>query len=107
MTNIYLFFITLFTSGLLIISYKDFALKKGYTIGSYFQNDSSIIRTLGGLSLLGSVIGSFFYIKWYLVIAGIISCFIISNILTSLLKSYTQILSIILLLLSPLLLLLE
>lgn len=98
MTSIEVFFFLLCLSGIMIISYKDLALRKGWTIGEYYDSDVSVVRTLGGLSFLGSLIVSFFYIKWYLVVFGVILAWVMAARLTFFLKEKAQFVSILLLL---------
>ena len=100
MTNIHLFFIILFISGSLINAYKDYALKKGLHIGLWFDKDTSLIRMLGTLSLFGSFIVAFFYIKWYYVLIGAVLSFLSSFIILAVFGKNTQIFSIILFVIS-------
>ncbi len=106
MTNLYFFFLTLFISGLIIVSYGSYASKKGWPIGLYFTSSSPFLL-IGGIGMFGSPIVAFFYIEWYFVLIGIVGGFIISLILTELFKKNSQFFSIILFVLSWLFLLIK
>ena len=106
MTNIDLFFLTLFVSELIIVSYGPYASKKGWPIGLLFTSTSPLL-VIGGIGMFGSPIVAFFYIKWYFVIIGIIGGFVISLILTELLKKNSQFFSILLFIVSWLFLLIK
>lgn len=106
MTNIDLFFLTLFISGLIIVSYGPYASKKGWPIGLLFTSTSPFLL-IGGTGMFGSPIVAFFYIEWYLVLIGIVGGFLISFILTGLLKKNSQFFSILLFVLSWLFLLIK
>ncbi|WP_152538689.1 hypothetical protein [Aquimarina macrocephali] len=90
MTNLQLSIIFLFISGLMITTYKDYARKKGWAIGEYFDSDSSILRILGTISFLGSFIAGFFHFKWYFVVIGAVVGWIISLLITNIMKTNSQ-----------------
>jgi hypothetical protein len=100
MTNIELFFLALYTSGVTIISYKGYAQKKGWPIGSMFESDSSIIKIIGILSIIGSAIAAFFFIKFYWILAGLFVGWILSGLISAIFAKHTQIISIILFIIS-------
>ena len=100
MTNIDLFFMTLFISGVTIISYKGYAYKKGWPIGIMFESDSSIIKIIGLLAIFGSAIPAFFFRKWYFVLLGRIDVWLLSGVITAILTEHTQIFSLILFIVS-------
>lgn len=90
MTNIEVFFLTIYTSGVTILSYKAYALKRGWPIGALFVSDSSILKIIGLLSIFGSAITAFFFIKWYFVLVGLFSGWLISGLVSALFTKYTQ-----------------
>lgn len=104
MTTLEWFFLLLFTAGITIISYKGYAVRKGWPIGNMYYSDSSILKIIGILSMASSLIIAFFYIKWYFVIGGAILSWLISGAITALFRVNTQYVAIIMLLLSFILL---
>lgn len=100
MTNLELFFLTIYTSGVTIISYKGYAQKKGWPIGEMFESDSSIIKIIGLLATWGSAIAAFFFIKWYLVLIGLIGGWLLSGFISAIFTKNTQILSLVLFIIS-------
>lgn len=56
MTLIQIALILLFLSGFLITTYPSYAPKKGLPIGEILSNETGIVRTLGGLSMIASVV---------------------------------------------------
>jgi hypothetical protein len=107
MTNIELFFLTLYTSSVTIISYKGYAQKKGWPIGRMFESDSSIIKIIGMLTLFGSAITAFFFIKWYWVFAGLFCGWLLSGMISAIFAKHTQITSLILFIISWIFLIIE
>jgi len=105
MDKIEVFFLLLCLSGMMIVTYKDYALKRGWRIGEYHRNDSSFLRTFGSILLLGGFIISFFYVKWYFVLFGLFLIWLFGGFITALFKEKTQIISIILFFVSFLVLL--
>lgn len=104
MTTLECFFLTLFTAGITIISYKGYAVQKGWPIGSMYYSDSSILKIIAMLSMLSSFIIAFFYIKWYFVVGGSLVSWWISGALTALFRISTQYIAIVMLILSFMLL---
>ena len=100
MTNLEFFFLTLYTSGVTIISYKSYAHKKGWPIGTMFESDISIIKIIGLLAIFGSAISAFFFIKWYLVLLGLIGGWLLSGWISAIFTKHTQIFSLILFIVS-------
>ncbi|NLK93431.1 MAG: hypothetical protein GX273_10035 [Bacteroidales bacterium] len=100
MTNLELFFLTMYTSGVTIISYKGYAHKKGWPIGTMFESDSSIIKIIGLLAIFGSAISAFFFIKWYMVLIGLIGGWFLSGLISAIFTKNTQILSLVLFIVS-------
>jgi len=90
MNSLELFFLTLFTAGVTIISYKGYALQKGWAIGQMYHSDSSILKIVGLLSIGSSFIISFFYIKWYFVLLGALIGWLISGAITAIFRVNTQ-----------------
>ena len=90
----------LFTSGVTIISYKGYAEQKGWPIGSLFRKGGGIIDMLGFLTTFGTIIASFFYIKWYIIVVGIIIGWLASGLITAILRVHTQVFTIILFIIS-------
>lgn len=100
MTNLDVFFLMLYTAGVTIISYKGYAYKKGWPIGTLFESDNSIIKVIGLLAIFGSAVASFFYIKWYVVLLGLVIGWLLSGAISAILRKHTQIFSIVLFALS-------
>lgn len=100
MTNLDFFFLILYTSGITIISYKDLAIQRGWSIGSMYYSDSSFLKIVGLFAIFGSAISSFFYIKWYSVIVGLILGWLISRLISSIFRANTQYLCILMFLTS-------
>ncbi|MDY0216982.1 MAG: hypothetical protein RBS19_08515 [Bacteroidales bacterium] len=100
MTNLDFFFLILYTSGVTIISYKDLAIQRGWSIGTMYYSDSSILKIVGLFAIFGSAISSFFYVKWYNVLIGLIVGWMISRLISSLFTKYTQYLCILMFLIS-------
>lgn len=96
MDKIELFFLSVGLSGMMIITYKGYALQRGWRVGEYFMNDGSPLRTFGTIVLFGGFIGSFFYITWYKVLLGMLLIWLLGGFITSLLKEKSQIISVIL-----------
>jgi hypothetical protein len=94
MTNLEIFFLLLLTSGITIISYKGYAEPRGWPIGTMFESDGSIIKIIGIVAIIGSAIAAFFFVKWYLVLIGILAGWLISGALTAVFRQHTQILSV-------------
>ena len=107
MTNIELFFLLLYTSGVTIISYSSYARKRGWPVGKMFDSDSSIIKIIGMLAIFGSAIAAFFFIKWYLVLIGLVGGWLLSGAISALFTRHTQILSVVLFLVSWLFLIIK
>lgn len=105
MDKIEMFFLLFCLSGMMIVTYKDYALKRGWTVGEYYRYDSSFLRTFGSIVLLGGFVVAFFYIKWYIVLFGLFLIWLLGGFITALFKEKTQIISIILFFVSFLLLL--
>ena len=98
------FFLNLFTAGVTIISYKGYATKKGWAIGTMYYSDSSILKIIGMLSIASSFIAAFFFVKWYIVLIGAIVGWLLSGGITAIFRESTQYIAIGILLLSFLLL---
>ena len=93
MTLIQYSLIILLFSGYCIVTYSKFALKRGWSVGEMLENDTSIVRSLGSIALIFSVITVFFYFQWYIAFLIIIVTFIVAYISTLMLKSKIQILT--------------
>lgn len=100
-----MFFLLLCLSGMMIVTYKDYALRRGWRIGEYYRSDSGFLRTFGTIVFLSGAIISFFYIKWYFVLSGIFLIWLLGGFIIALFKEKTQIISVILFFASFLLLL--
>lgn len=90
MTLIQIALLIILYSGFLIITYPEFARKRGLAVGAILANDSSIVRTLGGLGMFFSLVAVFFYFDWYIALISIIGIFITTYLTTMLLKQATQ-----------------
>lgn len=95
MTLIQTSIITTLISGFLITTYPVYAVKRGWPVGQILSNDSSLIRTLGGLSMIISLVALFFYFEWTIALGILIGFSIVGFLLTSLLRSFTQVISIV------------
>lgn len=95
MDKIEVFFMLLCLSGMMIVTYKDYALKRGWSVGAYYRSDSSFLRILGSIVLLGGFVISFFYVKWYIVLFGLFLIWLLGGFVTALFKEKTQIISIV------------
>ena len=95
MTLIQISLITTLISGFLIVTYPVYAAKKGWPIGEILSNESGIIRTLGGLLMIFSIVALFFYFKFLVALGILIGFAFVGFLLTSLFKTFTQALSII------------
>lgn len=104
MSNLELFFLTLFTTGVTIISYKGYATQKGWPIGKLFSSGSSILNIFGILSIAISFFGAFFYVKWYFVLLGALTGWLISGVITAIFHSTTQYIVLVLIIISLVLL---
>ncbi len=93
MDNYQIFFSMLITSGICIISYKNFALQRGWPIGSAFANEGGVIPIIGILTILMGFIASFFFIKWYYCFGILVGSWLISGLIASIFGRHTQILS--------------
>lgn len=100
MTNIQLFFLSIFTSCVTIISYKGYAQKCGWKIGKLYDSDISFIKIVALVFMASSFIGSIFYIKWYIVLGGSIIAWLFSGAITAIFRFHTQWISILMLILS-------
>ena len=94
MTLIQISLLITFISGFLITTYPIYAVKRGWPIGEILSNETGIIRTLGGLSMIASIFMFFIYFKWFVSIGIIIGLFLLGFIISSIFKSLTQLLSI-------------
>ncbi len=86
--------------GLLVITYKDYALKKGWPVGALFASDVSWLTFIGTLSILVGFVELFFLIKWYLAIISSLGVVAASSIIANIFKEKTQYVSILLLIAS-------
>lgn len=79
-----------FSSSLAIITYKGYALPRGWVIGQLYYEDASILKIVAVASMVGSAIAAFFFVEWYYVIAGIVIGKITGSILTAIFHYATQ-----------------
>lgn len=98
MDKIEVFFLLLCFSGMMIVTYRDYALRNGWRIGELYR--SELLRTLGSIVFLGGFIISFFYVKWYLVLFGIFLIWLIGGFFTTFFREKTLIISVVLFLAS-------
>ena len=87
--------ITTLISGFLITTYPVYAVKRGWPVGQILSNDSSLIRTLGGLSMIFSIVAMFFYFEWTIALGILIGFSFVGFLVTSILRSFTQVVSIV------------
>lgn len=82
-------------SGFMVTSYQGIAEQRGWKIGTWFDlNQMSWIAVLGFICQWGSVVISFFVNPWWSAILVLIVGFVGNIILTSILKAFTQIIAI-------------
>ncbi len=87
----YLFFFIAFLTGEIGITYKSYAIQKGWPIGTIFLNDWSL-PNMGSFTLsILTFIVAFFYIKWYMVFVLLVSAFASAFVIMQIFKSNTQI----------------
>ncbi len=85
-------------SGWMVVSYQGVAEKKGWPVGEFFSLEKGgLIGILGLIAQWGSVILSFFVNPWWTAPLVLAFGFLINMIITTVLKTYTQIFSVILL----------
>lgn len=87
--SLFLFFV----SGITIISYKNYATTRGWSIGAMYYSDANFLKTIAIASMIISAVTAFFYAEWYYVVAGLAAGWILSGIITALFRSFTQILA--------------
>lgn len=97
-TNIELFLLSQYTSTLTIVLYKEYARKQGWQVG--LLCDSIITEFIGYIIILGIIITSFFLMKWYIVLIGILIGWLINGFITGIFKQATQFIAILMFLLS-------
>lgn len=100
-----LFLFTLFTASLIIIAYNRFAWQKGWPVGKIFDSDASLIKYIAMLSILTSFIAAFFFATWYYVLIAVLLSWFLGTTITALFRSATQIIAIVLWIISYLFLL--
>ena len=86
----YLFFFIAFLTGEIGITYKGYAIQKGWPIGTMFLNDKSLPNMGSFILSILTFIVAFFYIKWYMVFVLLVSGFASAFIIMEIFKSYTQ-----------------
>lgn len=92
-------FISLLSSaagGLIIVSYEEFARQNLWPVGNAFRG-TGVLKILGGLSFFGTLIATVIWFSWTWGIAVFAASFIVAFILTYLLKSTVQFVSILML----------
>lgn len=95
---IYIFLLSLISIGGFIASiYESIAFKKMLPIGIYFLRNG-IINIIGGILAITSIITSAFLNPWWTIFIVFFIAWIFSQILISIFKSYSQLLSVILML---------
>jgi len=88
-------------SGWMVVSYQGVAEKKGWPVGEFFSLEKGgFIGILGLVAQWGSVLISFFVNPWWTAPLVFAFGFLINMVATTVLKEYTQILSVILLIIS-------
>ena len=84
------------TAGLIIVSYEHLANKQGWPVGSGFRSNKFLL-IIGGLSIFGSFIFAVTQVSFLWAIGVLILGWILAFILSFTLKSWVQLLSLILL----------
>lgn len=84
--SLFLFFV----GGITIVSYKNIASSRGWSIGTFYYNDFNFLKAIAVLFQFVSFIAAFFYIKWYFVLIGAAVGWLISGGITYLFKTKTQ-----------------
>lgn len=91
----YIIFTATISLAWICISYKDFALKSGWPIGTILNNDTSLPKLMSIVALLWALVKSVLVYNWYsFLIVGILG-FFIAFTLTSLFKKNVQFLGVI------------
>ena len=100
MATIGIFFVMLYISGYMVISYRKYAFNAGWPIGKWFIHDFGIINIIAILSIIGSLVASFFYFKWYWVFLALLISSGLTGAVLAIMGKHCQIFSIILFFLS-------
>ncbi len=97
MTNVQIFFLSFYTANLAILMYRNIAISLEWQMGRWFALENSRLKKIATLFLMGSIIVAFFFIKWYFVFIGLLVGFVLILIISSFFKTYTQYLSLLML----------
>ena len=111
--NIQLFFLLAYTSGVTMLSYKVYAHRQGWPVGKLYYLGlkfqitrhgkliySTFIEIVGSFLIVVSFICSFFFVKWYFVLMGLILGKLISDFIIAIFRSHAQWIAILMLLFS-------
>lgn len=79
-----------FITGIMGFTYVEYAVKKGWPIGSLWLKEFSIPGTHGFMMTILGFVLSFFLMKWYLVFVVLIAAFFTTYLIMGILKTYTQ-----------------
>ena len=104
MLNFELPLILFYITGMIMVTYKSYALSQDWKRGGLLNSDKAAVRTLGALFLFGSAVIAFFIFKWYWVYFSLISGGILSFIILSVFKKGSKWVSLTLFLLGMILL---
>lgn len=83
-------FFILFISGYTVVSYIERFKKNGWPIGNIYLKNLLLFESLGMIITMASPIIAFFFIKWYLVLLGIIFGAIIVGTFIAVFKEHCQ-----------------
>jgi len=79
----------------IILSYDGYAIKKGWPVGEMFSANASLIKIASFIGLPGSVIAAGYLAVWWSSSVVIFTGFIVAMLLTKILRSYVQPVSIV------------
>ncbi len=88
-------FTLLSTFSFAILGYAEYAIQKGWPIGTMFTADSSLIKIASIIAIPGSALSASYLAVWWSGIVVIVAGFISALILTNILRVYIQPVSII------------
>lgn len=88
--------------GVTVVSYKSYAKKMNWTCGSIFDADANWLKIIAILAMVGGFIEMFFLVEWYWALLSLAVAWLVSGLITGVLREKTQLVSILLLIASVL-----
>ncbi len=79
--------------GVLMFTYRAYAEQRGFPIGSVWLKKPHWLFGIAVSTFFYGFLGLFFLIKWYFVILSVVGVFFIAPFFLEIFKSYTQLLS--------------